>query len=64
MKAVPVEGVTPDPANASTYPLSRTLNDYTIAGKTSPEAMKFIQWSRSSPEASAIITEVGFIPAK
>ncbi|TWT92268.1 hypothetical protein Pla100_48060 [Neorhodopirellula pilleata] len=64
VKAVPIEGVTPDPANASTYPLSRKLFYYTIADKTSPEAMKFIKWSQSSTEAAAIITEVGFIPGK
>lgn len=64
VKAVPVEGVTPDPSNADTYPLSRKLYYYTIEGKVSPEAQAFIDWATTSPEAAKIIASVGFIAPK
>lgn len=61
VKAVKVNGVSPDPANSSTYPLSRKLYYYTIEGKASPEALAFIKWATTSPEAAEIISGVGFI---
>ncbi|MEM9586941.1 MAG: PstS family phosphate ABC transporter substrate-binding protein [Planctomycetota bacterium] len=61
VRAVKVDGVSAEPRNAATYPLSRNLYYYTIDGKESPEAMKFIRWATTSPEAAKIIGEVGFI---
>lgn len=61
VKALNVDGISPDPANASTYPLARKLYYYTVDGKTSPEAMAFLKWAMTDPEAAKIISKVGFI---
>lgn len=61
VKSVPVEGVTPDPANSATYPLSRKLYYYTIEGKLSDAGKSFITWAKQDPAAAKIISEVGFI---
>lgn len=61
--AVEVDEVAPTPENKDDYPLSRNLYFYTI-GEPSGEAKKFLEWSTSSPEAAAVVSKVGFIPAE
>ena len=61
VKTVKVNGVSPDPKNAASYPLSRKLYYYTVDGKASPDALAFIKWATTAPEASKIIADVGFI---
>lgn len=61
VRAIPVDEVLPEPANAKTYPLSRNLYYYTIEGKLSPDATDFMTWSMTSPDAAKIIAAVGFI---
>ena len=58
-----VNGVLPTPAKASDYALSRNLYYYTV-GEPTGEAAKFIEWATSATEAAAVVTKVGFIPAK
>ncbi len=60
---VKVDSVSPEPANAEAYPLSRNLYYYTIGNPTG-EAKKFLDWATSAPEAGAVVKKVGFIPAK
>ena len=61
VKAVKVNGILPSPSNAAKYPLSRKLYYYTIEGTASPEALDFIKWATTDPEAAKIIASVGFI---
>lgn len=61
VKALKIDGVTPDPQFAAKYALSRKLYYYTIEGKASPEALKFIQWATTDKVAASIISDVGFI---
>ena len=61
IKAIQVDGIEPVPANQATYPLSRKLYYYTIDGKLSPGAKKFLKWATTSPKAKEIVAKVGFI---
>lgn len=61
VKTVKINGIAAEPKNSATYPLSRKLYYYTIDGKSSPEALAFIKWAMTAPEAAKIIEEVGFI---
>ena len=63
VRALKVAGVAATPEQASEYPLSRKLFYYTIRGKVSPEAEKFLEWAMTSEAAAKIIADVGFIPA-
>ncbi|MGB2403079.1 MAG: phosphate ABC transporter substrate-binding protein [Akkermansiaceae bacterium] len=58
-----VDGVLPTPEKASDYALSRNLYYYTV-GEPAGETAKFINWATAAAEAAAVITKVGFIPAK
>ena len=64
VKALKIEGVSPNPTNAETYPLSRKLYYYTVKGKLSAQGAAFLKWAMSDPAAGKVITTVGFIPAK
>jgi phosphate transport system substrate-binding protein len=66
-KALKVNGV-PCQANKISveplkYPLSRYLFLVLPTGKVNPALAKFIDWARRSPEAGAIITKAGGVPA-
>ncbi len=58
--AATVDNVSPEPANKTTYPLSRNLYYYTV-GQPKGEVQKFINWSLTSPVAAKVINNVGFI---
>lgn len=64
VKAVSVEGVELKAENAKDYPIARSLFYYTVEGKLSPVADKFLKWATESAEALAIVESVHFIPAK
>ncbi|MCB1065142.1 MAG: phosphate ABC transporter substrate-binding protein [Verrucomicrobiae bacterium] len=61
IKPVKVDGVKLSPKNAKEYPISRTLFFYTIKGKLSPAAEKFLKWATSDKEGMEIVEKVGFI---
>ncbi len=56
-----IDGFSPDPKNSSEYQLSRKLFYYTIDGKVSDEATKFITWATTDPAARKIVEAAGFI---
>lgn len=61
IKAVKVDGVKLSPKNAKEYPISRTLFFYTIKGKLSPAAEKFLKWATADEKGIEIVEKVGFI---
>ncbi len=61
IKAVKVDGVKLSPRNAKEYPISRSLYFYTIKGKLSPAAEKFLTWATTDKVALEIVENVGFI---
>ncbi len=58
-----VNGVLPEPKNASNYALSRNLYYYTV-GQPTGETKKFIDWATTSKNAGKVIEKVGFIAPK
>lgn len=60
--AISINGIQPRPENVMNYPLSRPLFLYTTQ-RTSPKAMRFLNWVLTSPEATKIIEQVGFVSA-
>lgn len=64
IKAISVEGVELKAENAKQYPIARSLYYYTVEGKLSPAAEKFVKWATTSDDALAIVKKVHFIPAK
>ena len=58
-----VNGILPDPKNASTYALSSNLYYYTVGNPTG-ETKKFIDWATTSSDAGKVIETVGFIAPK
>jgi phosphate transport system substrate-binding protein len=64
IKSVSVEGVELKAENAKEYPISRTLFYYTIDGKLSEVASKFLEWASTDAKAIEVVERVGFIPAK
>ncbi|MEN8717001.1 MAG: phosphate ABC transporter substrate-binding protein [Verrucomicrobiales bacterium] len=63
IKAVEVDGVKLKPKNAKKYPIARSLHYYTVKGKLSDAAAKFLAWATSDDKAKEIVERVGFIPA-
>jgi phosphate transport system substrate-binding protein len=63
IKAVEVDGVKLKPKNAKKYPIARSLHYYTVKGKLSDVAAKFLAWATSDDKAREIVERVGFIPA-
>ena len=63
IKAISVDDVELKPKNASKYPIARSLHYYTINGKLSPAAEKFLTWATTAKEAGEVVERVGFIPA-
>ena len=63
IKSVSVDGVELKPENAKEYPIARSLHYYTIEGKLSEPAMKFLAWATTDDKAMEIVERVGFIPA-
>lgn len=63
IKSVSVDGVEPKAENAKAYAISRTLYYYTIKGKTSESAIKFVKWAKNDAKAVEVVERVGFIPA-
>jgi len=61
IKALKVDGVKLKARNASNYPISRSLHYYTIKGKISEAAQKFLTWATSTKEAAEVVDRVGFI---
>lgn len=64
IKSVEVNGVEMKAENAKEYPISRSLFYYTIKGKTSEAAAKFLKWATTDPKAIEVVDRVGFIPNK
>jgi len=64
VKAVKVDDIELKPENTKTYPIARTLYFYTINGKTSEAAAKFLTWATTDPKAAEVVTRVGFIANK
>ncbi len=64
VKAISVDGVELKPENKSTYPIARTLFYYTVEGKTSPAAEKFLTWATTDDKAVEVVERVGFISFK
>lgn len=62
IKAVSVDGVELEPKNAAEYPVARSLHYYTVKGKISDAAAKFLAWATSDEKAAEIVERVGFIP--
>ncbi|MCB1228814.1 MAG: phosphate ABC transporter substrate-binding protein [Verrucomicrobiae bacterium] len=61
IKAVDVDGVECVAKNAKDYPISRSLHFFTIKGKLSPAAEKFLTWATTDPAGTEIVEKVGFI---
>jgi len=61
IKALKIDGVKLKPKNADSYPISRALFFYTIKGKLSAAAEKFLNWATSDPAGTEIVEKVGFI---
>ena len=49
------------PKNAKEYPIARRLHYYTIKGKLSDAAKKFLEWATTAKEAGKVVERVGFI---
>ncbi|MDF1860070.1 MAG: phosphate ABC transporter substrate-binding protein [Verrucomicrobiales bacterium] len=64
IKAVEVDGVELKSKNAKTYPIARSLHYYTVKGKLSEAATKFLAWATTDDKAKEIVERVGFIPAE
>lgn len=64
VKAVSVDGVELKPENAKDYAIARSLHYYTIEGKLSDAAQKFLDWATTDEKAGEVVSRVGFIPAK
>ena len=62
IKPVAVEGVELKPENAKDYAIARSLHYYTIDGKLSEAATKFLTWATSDERAAEVVSRVGFIP--
>lgn len=63
IKTVDVEGVECKPENAADYAVARSLHYYTIKGKLSEAATKFLVWATTDKKAGEVVERVGFIPA-
>lgn len=61
IKPVSVDGVELEPKNAKEYPIARSLHYYTIKGKLSEPAVKFLAWATTDDKAAEIVERVGFI---
>lgn len=64
IKSVKVDGVELKPKNAKEYPIARSLHYYTIEGKLSDAATKFLVWATTDPKAGEVVHRVGFISAE
>lgn len=64
IKTVSVDDVACEPKNAADYPVARSLHYYTVKGKLSDAAAKFLAWATSDDKAGEIVERVGFIPVK
>ncbi|MEM1442084.1 MAG: phosphate ABC transporter substrate-binding protein [Verrucomicrobiota bacterium] len=62
IKPVAVDGVELKPENAADYAIARSLHYYTISGKLSESATKFLSWVTSDEKAAEVVSRVGFIP--
>ena len=62
IKAIPVDEVALEPKNAADYPIARSLHYYTINGKLSEAATKFLTWVTTDEKAAEVVSRVGFIP--
>ena len=62
IKAVAVNYVELKPENAADYAIARSLHYYTIDGKLSEAATKFLTWATSDAKAAEVVSRVGFIP--
>ncbi len=62
IKAVAVNDVELKPENAADYAIARSLHYYTIDGKLSEAATKFLTWATGDAKAAEVVSRVGFIP--
>jgi len=60
VKKVAVNGVEASPENFRKYKISRSLYYYT-AGMPTGEVKNFLEWATTSPEAKAVVAQVGFL---
>ncbi len=63
IKALSVDGVELKPKNATDYAIARSLHYYTVKGRLSEPATKFLVWATTDKKASEVVERVGFIPA-
>ena len=56
-----VEGFEADPRDVASYPIARKLYYYTVGGKLSLAARKFLDWAVSDDVAKKVVERVGFI---
>ena len=61
IQAVKVDDVELDPKNAKEYPIARSLYFYTVKGKLSGAAEKFLTWATNDDAGTTIVEKVGFI---
>ena len=63
IKPIAVDGVEFKPKKAKDYPIARSLHYYTVNGKLSEAATKFLAWATTDEKAADVVDRVGFIPA-
>lgn len=61
IRAVKVDDVELDPKNAKEYPIARSLYFYTVKGKLSEAADRFLNWATGDEAGTTIVEKVGFI---
>jgi phosphate transport system substrate-binding protein len=64
IKSAKIDGHEADPKEVDSYPIARKLYYYTVAGKVSEAAAKFLEWAMSDDVAKKVVERVGFIPNK
>lgn len=63
LKRLMIDEVEPTVENMEEYPMLRPLHFYTIEGKLSAAAERFLEWATSDEKAREVVERVGFLPA-
>jgi len=64
IKSAEIDGYEATPKDVDSYPIARKLYYYTVGGKVSDSAAKFLEWAMSDDVAKKVVDRVGFIPNK
>ncbi len=64
IKSATIDGYKADPSDVDSYPIARKLYYYTVGGKLSEAADKFLEWAMTDDVAKKVVDRVGFIPNK